>query len=131
MSALKSYIVAALGFTSVIAASSSVANADAHWMEPRIPGTSEQALVLGRDLDGDGDPDEITGSIVSASLPPKGKMAPPRGAPLLRFLALAACSSLRRARAGLLVVAHEFAVGGHEFAHRHDEVASRMPLRRG
>ncbi len=60
MSALKRSIVAALGFASVIAASSSVANADAHWTEPRIPGASEQALVLGRDLDGDGDPDEIT-----------------------------------------------------------------------
>ena len=35
-------------------------NAAEHWTEPRIPGTSEQALVLGRDLDGDGDPDEIT-----------------------------------------------------------------------
>ena len=53
-------IAAALGFASVIAASSFVANADTHWAEPRIPGTSEQALVLGRDLDGDGDPDEIT-----------------------------------------------------------------------
>ncbi len=60
MSALKCYIAAALGFASVIAASSIVANADGHWAEPGIPGTSEQALVLGRDLDGDGDPDEIT-----------------------------------------------------------------------
>ncbi len=60
MSALKCCIAAALGFASAIAASSSVANADAHWTEPRIPGASEQALVLGRDLDGDGGPDEIT-----------------------------------------------------------------------
>ncbi len=30
------------------------------WAEPVIPGTSEQALDLGRDLDGDGDPDEVT-----------------------------------------------------------------------
>ena len=27
--------------------------------EPRIPGTSETAITLGRDLDGDGDPDEV------------------------------------------------------------------------
>ena len=60
MSALKFQIAAALVFASAIAASPSVANADAHWTEPRIPGASEQALVLGRDLDGDGDPDEIT-----------------------------------------------------------------------
>ena len=60
MSSLKCYIAAVLGFAWVIAGSSSVAKADAHWTESRIPGVSEQALVLGRDLDGDGDPDEIT-----------------------------------------------------------------------
>ncbi len=60
MSALTCRIAAALGVASLIAASSSVANADVHWTERQIPGTSEQALVLGRDLDGDGDPDEIT-----------------------------------------------------------------------
>ncbi len=59
MSALKCHIAAALVFMSVIAAFSSVANADAHWTEPRIPGTSEKAVTLGRDLDGDGDPDEV------------------------------------------------------------------------
>ncbi len=57
MSTLKLHIAVALGVASVIAASSSVANADGHWAEPGIPGTSKQALVLGRDLDGDGDPD--------------------------------------------------------------------------
>jgi len=30
------------------------------WMEPPIPGTSEAAVTLGRDLDGDGDSDEVT-----------------------------------------------------------------------
>ncbi|MFQ5920109.1 MAG: multicopper oxidase domain-containing protein [Thermoplasmata archaeon] len=30
-----------------------------HWDEPRIPGTSENAITLGRDLDGDGDADEV------------------------------------------------------------------------
>ena len=60
MSALKFYVAAALDFAPVIAASSSVANANAHWTEPGIPGASEQALVLGRDHDGDGGPDEIT-----------------------------------------------------------------------
>ncbi|MEE8499983.1 MAG: multicopper oxidase domain-containing protein [Kiloniellales bacterium] len=29
------------------------------WTEPSIPGTSSAAVTLGRDLDGDGDPDEI------------------------------------------------------------------------
>ena len=60
MSALKRHIAAALGFALVIAAYSPVANADTHWTEARIPGASEQALILGRDLDGDGDPVEIT-----------------------------------------------------------------------
>ena len=30
------------------------------WSEPRIPGTSETAVILGRDFDRDGDPDEVT-----------------------------------------------------------------------
>ncbi len=30
------------------------------WIEPTIPGTSETAVILGRDLDADGDPDEVT-----------------------------------------------------------------------
>ena len=60
MSAVKFYIAAAIGVAWVIAAYSSVANADGHWAESRIPGASEGALTLGRDLDGDGDPDEIT-----------------------------------------------------------------------
>ncbi len=36
------------------------AQAATGWHDPRIPGTSEQAVVLGRDLDKDGDPDEVT-----------------------------------------------------------------------
>ena len=60
MSVLNFHIAVVLGYALVIAASSPVANADTHWTVPRIPGASEQALVLGRDLDGDGDPDEIT-----------------------------------------------------------------------
>jgi len=31
-----------------------------HFQDAPIPGTSERAITLGRDLDGDGDPDEIT-----------------------------------------------------------------------
>ena len=56
----KIHIAAILGCVLVVAASSPVANADTHWIAPRIPGASEQALILGRDLDGDGDPDEIS-----------------------------------------------------------------------
>jgi len=33
--------------------------AERNWKEPPIPCTSERAVTLGRDLDGDGDPDEI------------------------------------------------------------------------
>ena len=57
---MKKRVAAALGLVWVIAAYSSVVNADGHWTEPRIPGTAEQALVLGRDLHDDGTPDEIT-----------------------------------------------------------------------
>ena len=60
MSALKCSIVAALGFAWATGAFSAAGNAANHWTEARIPGTSEDALTLGRDLDGDGDPDEIT-----------------------------------------------------------------------
>jgi hypothetical protein len=60
MSAMKRHIAVALGFAVAIAAASSDAYANTHWMERRIPGASEQALHLGRDIDGDGDPDEIT-----------------------------------------------------------------------
>jgi len=38
----------------------SMVSAADHWSEARIPGTSDQAVTLGRDLDGDNDPDEIT-----------------------------------------------------------------------
>ena len=35
------------------------ATAATDWGEPKIQGTSTQAIVLGKDLDGDGDPDEV------------------------------------------------------------------------
>ncbi len=60
MSGLKIYLSAAVGCAWVIGAFSSAVNASDHWQEARIPGTSEDAMMLGRDLDGDGDPDEIT-----------------------------------------------------------------------
>ena len=44
----------------LLVAAPSPAQAVTGWHDTRIPGTSEQAVVLGRDLDGDGDPDEIT-----------------------------------------------------------------------
>ena len=34
-------------------------NAVASFEQPSIPGASDQAVVLGEDLDGDGDPDEV------------------------------------------------------------------------
>ncbi|MCZ6607851.1 MAG: multicopper oxidase domain-containing protein, partial [Alphaproteobacteria bacterium] len=51
---------AALALAWLLAGAPSPAGASDHWSEAPIPGTSETALVLGRDLDGDGDPDEIT-----------------------------------------------------------------------
>ncbi|MBL4908255.1 MAG: multicopper oxidase domain-containing protein, partial [Sneathiella sp.] len=60
MSPLTGRLTAALGFAWVCCVSSSVVTAEEHWTEHRLSGTSEQALILGRDLDGDGDPDEIT-----------------------------------------------------------------------
>ncbi len=47
------------GIAWLLAATASPAEAAKGWQEPRIPGTSEAAVVLGRDLDGDGDPDEV------------------------------------------------------------------------
>ncbi len=47
----------ALGWLMVVFSPSG--NAAGHWQEARIPGTSENAITLGRDLDGDGDPDEV------------------------------------------------------------------------
>jgi FtsP/CotA-like multicopper oxidase with cupredoxin domain/Cu/Ag efflux protein CusF len=43
----------------LIAAAPTVATSADHWPEPVIAGTSAAAITLGRDLDGDGDPDEI------------------------------------------------------------------------
>ncbi len=47
------------GIAWLLAATASPAEAAKGWQEPRIPGTSEAAVTLGRDLDGDGDPDEV------------------------------------------------------------------------
>ena len=60
MLARRRYLSSAFCFALLVWAAPFPGNAAEHWTEPRIPGTSEQALVLGRDLDGDGDPDEIT-----------------------------------------------------------------------
>jgi FtsP/CotA-like multicopper oxidase with cupredoxin domain len=53
------YVFAALILGWLAADLSLAGNAAEHWQEARIPGTSENAITLGRDLDGDGDPDEI------------------------------------------------------------------------
>ncbi len=47
------------GIAWLLAATPSPVEAAKGWQEPRIPGTSENAVTLGRDLDGDGDPDEV------------------------------------------------------------------------
>ncbi len=60
MSLLKGILPLALGVAWMIAVLSAPANGAEHWTEVAIPGTSENAVSLGRDLDGDGDPDEIT-----------------------------------------------------------------------
>ena len=43
----------------MIVAFPSAGHAGEHWTEVRLPGVSQQAITLGRDLDGDGDPDEV------------------------------------------------------------------------
>ena len=53
------YVFAALILGWLMAGFSPTGNAAEHWQEARIPGTSENAITLGRDLDGDGDPDEV------------------------------------------------------------------------
>ncbi len=53
-------LFAVFGFAWLVVGAPSTGGASDHWSEARIPGTSETALVLGRDLDSDGDPDEIT-----------------------------------------------------------------------
>ncbi len=50
-------LIAALGFAWLLVGAPSTAGASNHWSGAPIPGTSETALVLVRDLDGDGDPD--------------------------------------------------------------------------
>ena len=53
------YVFAALILGWLMAGFSPTGNAAEHWQEARIPGTSENAITLGRDLDGDRDPDEV------------------------------------------------------------------------
>ncbi len=55
----KARLAAAGGIVWLLAAAPSPVEAAEGWQEPRIPGTSEAAVTLGRDLDGDGDPDEV------------------------------------------------------------------------
>ncbi len=59
MTALKPIAIAALGWL-WLSATVPAAEASRHWTETPLPGMSDQALVLGRDLDNDGDPDEVT-----------------------------------------------------------------------
>ena len=59
MPGLKESLYAALGVAWMIVAFPCAGNADEHWDEARAPGTSQEAVTLGRDLDGDGDPDEV------------------------------------------------------------------------
>ena len=59
MSGLKIWPFATLGFAWMVGAFPFAGNAADHWTEPRIPGTSEDAMTLGRDIDNDGDPDEV------------------------------------------------------------------------
>ena len=56
----KHSLAVVVGIAWLLVAAPSPADAATGWQEPRIPGTSEHAVTLGRDLDGDGDPDEVT-----------------------------------------------------------------------
>ena len=55
----KARLATVCGIAWLMAAAPSPAEAAKVWQEPRIAGTSEDAITLGRDLDGDGDPDEV------------------------------------------------------------------------
>ena len=59
MSKLEGILCGALGVAWLIVALPAAGNAGEHWKEARIPGASANAITLGRDLDGDGDPDEV------------------------------------------------------------------------
>ena len=59
MAGVKKYFFAALAAVWLLAAFPLGADAAKHSERPRIPGTSKEAVTLGRDHDGDGDPDEI------------------------------------------------------------------------
>ena len=61
MSGLKIWLFATVGFAWLIAALPAAGNAAEHQVVARIAGASEQALTLGRDLDGDGDPNDDGG----------------------------------------------------------------------
>ncbi len=56
----KRYLSAVLGMAWLLVAAPSPAEATTGWQEPPVPGTSADAVTLGRDLDGDGDSDEVT-----------------------------------------------------------------------
>ena len=47
------------GIAWLLTATASPVGAAKVWQEPRISGTSADAITLGRDLDGDGDADEV------------------------------------------------------------------------
>ncbi len=66
MTALKHNAIPVLGWAIAVlgwlwlSATGTPAWASGHWAKPPLPGMADQALVLGRDLDNDGDPDEVT-----------------------------------------------------------------------
>ncbi len=60
MPGLKKSFYAALGVAWTIVAFPCAGSADEHWAAARLSGASQEAVVLGRDLDGDGDPDEVS-----------------------------------------------------------------------
>ena len=55
----KRSLAAVVGMAWLLVAAPSPAEVATGWQEPPIPGTSADAVTLGRDLDGDGDPDEV------------------------------------------------------------------------
>ncbi len=59
MAGVKKHLFAALAAVWLLAALPLGADAAKHSEQLRIPGTSKEAITLGRDLDGDGDSDEI------------------------------------------------------------------------
>ncbi len=66
---MNAYVAGAFALGWLMVAFSPSGNASGHWQEARIPGTSENALTLGRDLDDFQIDDDLVGVAVPVEIP--------------------------------------------------------------